>query len=265
MENQNENTQVESAESGITFVKFILKILAGIGAGMAGTLVVLIISLATSSLLEQLTSGVAGTAVSPIVIFVLVLMVFVGSIGANLLGATFTYFVDKAKYSKIYSAIIQIVISNVVLMLLMLPVYFLAIQMNVGNAPYVAALHFLLGAQISNLTLEIMANPRYGLLGVYSTTVAIILSMVLIFAIYGISQNATLLLFIALPIIWSSIGFAGGLVEALYSWFASTWGLDLLSANVSYGSDYYAGADEQDKEEAPKDKDVSGSEFLKKG
>lgn len=251
----------------MTFSKFILKFIAGLGGGLAGMMLVLVIYLATSSFLEPLSRAQEGSTVtSPIFLFILLLMVFLGSLGGNILGALFTYFVDRNKYQKIYSTIIQIIISNVILLFLMVPIYFLSSSIEISTVAYIAALHFILAAQMSNLTLEIAANPQYGLLGVYSTTVAIVFSMIGVFSIYSITNNGTILLFAALPVIWSSIGFAGGLVDAIYGWIVTTWGVDFASSDTRYGRDYSPKLLQKEAEqevEEEENKDVSGSEFLK--
>lgn len=252
----------------MTFTKFIFKIFAGLGGGLAGMMLVLVIYLATSSFLEPLSKAQEGTVVvNPIFLFILLLMVFLGSLGGNILGALFTYFVDRNKYQKIYSTIIQIIISNVILLFLMVPIYFLSAGISAATVAYIAALHFILAAQISNLTLEIAANPHYGLLGVYSTTIAIVFSMIVVFAIYTMTENGTILLFAALPVIWTAIGFASGLVDAIYGWIVKTWGIDFASSNTRYGRDYSPKLLQQEEAaelEHTENKDVSGSDFLKK-
>lgn len=253
----------------MTFVKFVFKILAGLGGGLAGMMLVLVIYLATSSFLDPLSKAQeAAAGVSPIFLFILLLMVFLGSLGGNILGALFTYFVDRDKYQKIYSTIIQIVISNVILLFLLVPIYFFAAGISTSFVAYVAALHFILAAQVSNLTLEIAANPQYGLLGVYSTVIAIVFSMIVLFAIYSLNEeNGTVLLFAALPVIWTAIGFSGGIVDAIYAWIVKTWGIDFASSNTRYGRDYSPKLLQEEaeaEEEQEENKDVSGSDFLKK-
>lgn len=252
----------------ITFAKFLLKILAGLGGGSIGTLIVLAIFLATSSILEGLFKATEGdTVVGPIVIFVLVFTVFLGAAVANILGALFTYFVDRDKYRHIYSTVIKIVISNVVLLFLMVPTYFLSAGISIESVVFVAALHFVISAQTSNLTLEIAANPNYGLLGVYSTSIAIILSMVVVFSVYQFAQQGTVILFIALPVIWGSIGFASSVVDGIYGFITSSWGVDFAATDTGYGKDYSTKIAEQEQvqqQEQIENKDVSGSEFLKK-
>ncbi len=251
----------------MNFVKFLFKILAGLGGGLAGMLLVLVIYLATASFLEPLSRAEESiVGVSPIFLLILLLMVFLGSLGGNILGALFTYFVDRNKYQKIYSTIIQIVISNVILLFLLLPIYFLAAGVSITFVAYVAALHFILSAQMSNLTLEIAANPQYGLLGVYSTVIAIVFSMIVLFAIYRINGNGTILLFASLPVIWSAIGFSSGVVDAVYSWIVKVWGIDFAASNTRYGRDYspkLLQKEAADAELHEENKDVSGSDFLR--
>lgn len=252
----------------MNFVKFVFKIFAGLGGGLAGMMLVLVIYLATSSFLEPLSKAQEGSVgVSPIFLFILLLMVFLGSLGGNILGALFTYFVDRNKYQKIYSTIIQIVISNVILLFLLVPIYFFAAGISTSFVAYVAALHFILAAQVSNLTLEIAANPQYGLLGVYSTVIAIVFSMIVLFAIYSLNENGTVLLFAALPVIWTAIGFSGGMVDAIYGWIVKTWGIDFASSNTRYGRDYspkLLREEAEAEEEKEENKDMSGSDFLKR-
>lgn len=245
----------------VNFLRFIMKLGAGIGGGAAGALILLAVFLLTSSILQPtLQADEAG--VNPMFVFVLMAMMFLASCGANVLGTMFLALTDRERYTKFASALYQIFIVNVVIFGLVAPMYFITANMGIGMTAYAAGLHIVLSAQASALTLEMVSNPKYALLGVYSTLFAILFSAGLGFIIFNATQSITVLLFAIFPIIWISLGFMEGLIGMIYHGIYSMWGVDFLSQEVSYGEDYGKPSKKEEKEE--KKEDQEGADFLRK-
>lgn len=249
----------------ISFPAFVLKLLAGGGGGAVGAVILLVIFMLAGTILEPLTNTEALDAgyVSPIFVFIVMIMVFLATTVSNILSVLLLGLTERGKYGKLSTAIYQVFIVSVVIFLLMVPVYFIAASGGVGLAGYAVALHIIISAMISALILEIVSNYKYSLVGVYGVGFSIVISGGVLFALSGIVQSTAILLFIALPVVWGSIAFTLSIVTMLYGWIARTYDKDFLSTETLYGKDY--GEPEQtEEEEKPKKKDSAGAEFLRK-
>jgi len=130
----------------------------------------------------------------------------------------------------------------------------------------VAALQVVVSAFISALILEIIADYKYALLGVYSTAFSVLVSAGIYFFFYSVSsEQPIILLFLALPVIWGAIGIFSGLLGLVYEKVYRLYGIDFLSSAIKYGDDETYGEEpvEEDEEEE-KPKDDAGAEFLGK-
>ncbi|MBI2634316.1 hypothetical protein HYW82_01430 [Candidatus Peregrinibacteria bacterium] len=243
----------------MSFATFLLRLIAGSVGGVLGSLVILLIFVLASSILDPLTAGTPLDSVSPIFIFILLIMIFLGSTIGNILSSWLLALTERGRYIRISSSIYQIFIINLIIFIILAPVYFLTSSLNLGITAYVVALHIVLSAQVSALILEIVSNPRHALVGVYGTTFSILLSTAALFILSGIVENPRILLFGALPIVWGSIAFVGGIFTILYGWVARTYDRDFLSSRTDYGDDY--GKKEEVK--IKKAKDEVGAEFLR--
>ena len=245
----------------LSFPTFLLKVVAALGGGGVGTLILLLIFLLSSSLLSPLTSPLEGDYISPIFVFLLMVMIFLSSATGNLLSSFLLSLTESGKYKRRASAIYQIFIVNIIVFLLMVPVYFITYSIDVSIIAYAVALHIIVTAQISALILEIIANYRHALVGVYGVTFSILMSAAIMFGLSGTIQSPPILLFAALPVVWGSIAFVQGIVTMVYGWIARVYDKDFLATDTVYGDDY--GKEEQPKKEAPKAKDEKGADFLR--
>ena len=246
----------------LPFTTFVLKLLAGIGGGVVGSLVILAISLVASSILTPFSEGFAETEyISPIFIFIIMMMVFLSSTGSNLLSTFLLAMTENEKYKRTSSAIYQIFIVSIIIFILMVPVYFITASINPAVIAYAMGLHILVTAQVSALILEIVSNYRYALVGVYGVTFSILVSAAVIFGIANFIANPAIILFLSLPIVWGSIAFTQSMVTGIYGWFARTYDKDFLATNTLYGNDY--GKQVEDTDEEPKAKDEKGADFLR--
>lgn len=241
------------------FATFLLRLIAGSVGGVLGSLVILLIFILGASILDPLTSGSGLDDVSPIFVFVVLIMIFLGSTVSNILSAWLMALSEGGKYRRISSSIYQIFIVNLIIFILLAPVYFITAGVNISITAYVIALQIVLSAQVSALILEVVSNSRHALVGVYGTTFAILLSAAGLFLLSGFVESPQILLFTALPVVWGSIAFVGGIFTILYGWIARTYDKDFLATDTNYGEDYGK------KEEAAikKAKDEVGAEFLR--
>jgi hypothetical protein len=257
-----ENTTIkEDSVDGpprISFATFLLKILAGGVGGSGGAVILILIFFLASSVL---TGEVSETGTSPIFTFVLMMMVFLASTIGNILSIWLLSLTESDRYKRVSSAIYQTFILSIIVFLLMVPVYFITAS-TIDLTAFAVGLHIVLSAQASALILEIVSDYKYSLVGLYGITFSILVSTGVLMFLARLTPSPQILLFIALPIVWGSIGFVGSTVSAFYGWLARTYDKDFLCTQTLYGKDYGKEV-EDDVEEAPKADDEAGADFLR--
>lgn len=245
-----------------TFLTLVFKTFSGFAAGVTGTLILLGIFLLGASILQPALTGTLGAEeIHPLFIFVFMAMVFLTSLGSNLVGPLLFSFVQHEKYSRVSSAIYQIFIVNLVMLAIMAPIYLLVFSLGLDLTAYLAGIHVMLSALSSVMILEIVGNVRYSLLGVYSTIFSLLFSTAMIFVFYQFTdRQLVILLFVTLPILWTFFGFISTIVEMFYFWISQLYGLDFLAVSTKFGKDF----GRMEPEDRPLPPDVSGGEFLGK-
>lgn len=262
MDNPQTNEVQQEQEIGpasIGFTTFLLKLLSGCVGGAAGGLLILVVFLFTASFMQaQLTAE----AISPIFIFLLMVMIFLGSTISNLLSVFLVSLTEREKYKRTKTALYQVFIMGVLIFLLMVPVYFITASTNIGLAAYAVALHIILSAQLSANILEIVSDYKYALVGVYGAAFSILVSAGTMFGMYAMIENPTILLFTAIPIVWVSLTVVQSITMMIYGWIARIYDKDFLATQTVYGDDYGKQV-ESEEEKAPRAKDEAGADFLK--
>jgi hypothetical protein len=249
-----------------SFLTLVLKTFAGLGGGIAGMLILLLIFLGASTILQSAFNpealGFEETNKNQLFIFVFMAMIFLTSLGANILGSLFFSFVEHEKYSRTSTAMYQIFFVNLVIFVMLAPVYLLLDSRNLLDMTgFLAGFHVLLSALASVMILEIIGNLRYAVVGVYGVVFALMISTAAMMVVYEFSgRNPTIVLFATLPVMWTMLGFVTVIVEMFYRWIWTLYGTDFLMSKTEFGKDY----GEEEPEEAPPPPDVSGAEFLKK-
>jgi len=267
----NEQVQETTGEAGIeapkmTFLALITRSVAAFAGGIAGTLVLLIIYILTASIVSPvLLPDSEVTEVSPLFVFVLMAMVFASTLVANLVSPLLISFTQKDKYKRITTTLFQVFILNTVIFLIIVPIYFFSSGISYEYMSYAAGLQIAFSVLASALILEIISNYKYALLGVYSVIIAIVTGLAISILFYQLTSNATILLFMALPLLWGGVGFTYGIFIMLYHWMVETWGRDFLSTTQEYSKDY--GVEEEEIETVvdiapPEDKE--GVDFFNK-
>jgi len=251
---------IERDPNDIGFTTLLLKLLASAAGGGVGSLVLLLIFFLASSLLTPLTTP--DSYVSPIFVFVLLIMIFLSSTASNIISTWLLALTERDKYTRISSTIYQVFIVNLIVFLLMAPIYFLTATVDVTIISYAIALHIIMTAQVSAIILEIISNYRYALVGIYGVTCSILVSSGIMLALAAYIDSPQILLFLALPIVWGTIAFMSSIVTMVYGWIAHTYDKDFLSTKTMYGDDY--GREVLPEEEVvPKAKDEAGADFLR--
>jgi MFS family permease len=269
LQQENQSVAFPQEEYGprrLTFVSLVLKTFAGLGGGIAGSIIFLLIFLGASSILQPIL-GTAGFnelrpgEISPLFLVIVLALMLSTTMVSSLVATLFLAYTERERYYRLSTALVQVFIVNLVLFAALVPVYLSTATTNLELTIYAASLQILLSSTASALILELVHDQKYSLLAVYSTVVGVLGAAGLIMLLYHFTANATLLTFTALPIIWSSIGFFQAATTMLYSWIFQTWGSDYLANYTSYGSDY--GIPDQSEEEEEKRPDVDGADFLK--
>ena len=250
----------------MSFFSLVLKTFAGLAGGIAGTLVLLIIFLLTSSILQPVLSPAEAQAqeVSPLFIFVLMAMIFATSVVSSLVAPLLISYTERDRYTRITTALSQIFIINIVIFAFIAPIYLTTSTTRLELTAYAAGLQVILSATAGALIMELIHDYRYSLISVYTTILSVLVATAITFFIYtGLgTASTTILLFVALPIIWTMIGFFQGAMAMFYYWLYTNYGVDFLATSISYGADYGI-PDQSEEEEQPQKEDTEGGNFLK--
>lgn len=261
-----------------TFLSLITRTFAGVGGGILGSIVLLVIYILSVSVVAPVLNPVEiGSAtggempeISPLFIFILMGMVFASTLAANLIAPLLISFTQSGKYKRVTTSLFQIFIVNIVVFIILAPIYLFSQGLGFEFMSYAAGLQIAFSVLASALIFEIIANYKYALLGVYSTIFAVLAAIAVNIMVYTMLGNATILLFIALPLLWGGVGFMFGIVGMIYQWVVRTWGTDYLSTFQDYTKDYgITEAMQEAQEEAeeaaePEPVDSEGVDFLRK-
>jgi len=210
---------------------FIFRVLAGFFGGASGTVVLLGIFLTTKSVLSPLGSEQPITEyVSPIFVFILLVMFFLSSTVANIVSTLLLGWADKSRYKNLKFTVYQVLIVSLLIFVLMAFVYFGTSLLNPTLLPYIIGLHVIISAQVSALILEIASNNKHALIGVYGVTFSLFLSFGILLVLSTLfSGNTAILLFALLPVVWGATALMGGLVTAVYEFLVKTYERDFLA------------------------------------
>lgn len=251
----------------VSFFIMFAKTFLGLCGGMFGSLILLLIFLASSSVLQPVLSpaDATGETINPIFIVILMAMIFITSLISSMATPLLLSFTERLRYPRIMTAIYQIFIINLVIFAFVAPIYLTTSTTSLEFTAYAAGLQIILVATSAALIMEILNDERYPLLAVYTTIIGMLVATSINIFIYQILKSSTVLLFAALPITWASIGFFQGILAMIYYWYYLNWGNDFLASTTTYGLEYAGVAEEEaerEAEELPPD-DKNGGDFLK--
>jgi hypothetical protein len=243
------------------------KTFLGLCGGAFGSLILLIIFLAAASILQPVLSPADATTdqVNPIFIVILMAMIFLTSLLSSMLAPWLLSYTEKLRYPRMVTAVYQIFILNLIIFAFTAPIYLSTSTSSLEFTAYAAGLQILMVCLSSALIMEILNDDKYPLLGVYTSVIGVLVATAVNLFLFQLFQNATVLLFAALPITWASIGFFQATLAMIYYWYYINWGNDFLASATSYGNEYAEVSEEEQQEEIEKalPEDSDGQDFFK--
>lgn len=260
-----ETNQNSVTEAGMTVASFLFRIIATFTGGILGSLVLVLFIVLADAMLAPIIGATEQVSIGPVFVFIVMLMVFLSTLLGNTVAILLTSLTDREKYKRRSTALTQIAVMSVIVVIFMLPVYFISATIDLQLVIFAVALHMILTVLTSALTLEIVSNYKYSLVGLYGVTLSIIISAAALFLFSRIVSSLTILLFIALPVIWGTMGLVSGFTSMVYASLARLYDKDFLSTQTMYGDDYGKEVEEEIEEkfeEIPED--TEGASFLRK-
>lgn len=227
----------------LTFALFSFRLLSGLTGGVAGTLALFLVYFLLVALVPP------SDETQPLSAFIVIVMSFVATLVANTITGVMVTFLDSEKYKRRKTILTQIFIFNLILFFITIPLYLLGIGLNF--LPGIAAIHFLLSAFISALIMEVLAGTEYALIGIYSASLGIFVSLALALLVLTLGVPTQTLLFVAMPAVWFILQISAGFTELIYDNFLRFYGVDALNVNTDLGGDNEKEMeDEEDDEES---------------
>lgn len=194
---------------------FFYRLVSGLMGGLFGTLFIFMIYLFSVFFL--------GNKESPVTSFVLIFMVFLGSLVANLMTGVFLSLADPEKYSRGTSMLWQAFMVNMFLFVVAFPFYILLKDFHL-----VAFIHFLFSAFVSNILFEFFSyQGSYAITGLYGSLFATFIIFVVLTLLQTL-EISSFLLFGILPITWFALCFFTLLVEISYTQLYRSLGVKFL-------------------------------------
>ena len=249
-----------NTEQNVPLSQIILRFFTGFGAGIAGSVVLMLILFAGWSVVGTALSTAAqstnefgvlvgGEATHPLFVYFVLLATFLGVLAANV-AYTFLFTLVDERYKHRSTTITHTFFGNLILMILMLPAYLVASSKSgVEGVQTTVTLHIMLSGIFTFLILEALHWTKRGLVSMY----ALIISLALFSLTSAIfATNTTSAILLAMPFLFGFIGMANSLADATYGWIYRTYGSDVLNTDTRFGSDYTDEAKKYAENYAPK-------------
>lgn len=234
--------------------KVFFKTMMGLLGGIGGTLVIMVVMLLASSVVPNLNDENVG--VTPIFLYIVLVMAFLATLVGNLVPVILFYAVDREKYNKVTTNLVQAFIFNLLIFIFSIPLYLVLQGASVEKLIYIVGIHFLISAFITSIVIEILSSRQYVLVGLYGNTFGVLAALVmnlLLFLVVSATSAKAVFLFLTLPLIWASIGFFQSVIEMLYRWAYDVYGVDFLNLDAQY-------EEQQKSEQGEDEKGAEGQE-----
>ena len=192
------------------------RVFAGLMGGMLGTIFI--------AAIYGISIFLLGNQETPITNFVLIFMIFLGSLIANLSsGALFTL-ADPNKYDNKQSMLWHAFLLNLFLFFVAFPFFILLKDISL-----VAVLQLAFSALASNIVYELFAaRGAYILTGIYGTLFGSFLLLTVLSLLEKDSTITTVLLFSILPVMWVLLTSLTIFVESMYTIIYKNFGIAIL-------------------------------------
>jgi hypothetical protein len=235
-------------------------LVAGISGGV-GSVVFVIMLLLFGDILSNVFSAETAS-LSLIGAFLTLVTVFLATTASNLLATWLINLVSEKKTANLSTVMYQIFGLNLLLFVIMLPIYALIQIESQTMIRFGINFHMTVSLLGSALIYQFYSRPKDGLVSIFSGMFAICLLFLTHLLLSSVNIASELLVFILLPLLWSVLVLSQGFFSAVYQGIASIYDKEFLSLDIKFGEDYgRPSSDESSEEEKNSDKD--GKDFLK--
>lgn len=231
-----------------SFGQALFRLIGGIGAGLSGGMLVGLIMFFSWSIVgdvlvdtislipaeDPIFSDEKTTGTNSLFIGVVLIAVFLGGLLANLVSCLVFSALDT-KYQSTSTVITHTFIGNLAILIILLPIYFIASSlMGTDGVGITALVHIILASLFTFFVLEIFSKSPYILVSLYGAILAIIFFLFFVMILGSFSPSVLSIL--VLPIFLGMIGLGSGLSEVIYEWLKDNYG-DFLDVNRRFGAD----------------------------
>lgn len=233
-------------EQNVPLSQIILRFFTGFGAGIAGSVILMLILFAGWSVVGTALSSTAastnefgvlvgGDSTHPLFVYFVLLATFLGVLAANVT-YTFLFTLVEEKYVHRTTTITHSFFGNLILMILLLPAYIVGgNKAGVEGVQRVVTFHIMLSGIFTFLILESLHWSKRVLVNMYALIIGLALFTLTSAATAANPTTGTLL---AMPFFFGFIGMSNSLATAVYAWIYKTYGSDVLNTDTRFGSDY---------------------------
>jgi len=218
----------------ITLSDIWINALWGMIAGFIGSIIILIIVFATSSIMSipgQFEQSQLSGATSGIFPFVLSFITFIATLITLILTSVLLHMTSPERYKKNTASYAQLWFFGILTYLLMTPVYIYTGLISYDNIMIIFMIHCVVLAFGSSLILELLNNYRYILTWFYGSFIGLFFTSIIIILLFSAFESwyAKLLsMLLMLPLINTSLIFFKWLFEFMYYHYHKITNLDGL-------------------------------------
>lgn len=251
-QSQIQNTDNTFVPTRIRLATVVFRTLSGIVGGTAGSAIMFLLFILAETGSTGLFGNSGDDTFNPMLMFTILAIGFLCTQVSALISTALFALCQRDKYDRLTTILIHVFSLNLLFFILLSPLYitvvaFVPTEILEGSILYLVGLHVFLSTMASTLIMEIVAEYRYAILGVYSVSLAIISSvLIMFFAQEAAAGLATLLML--LPVCWASAGIVVGVVEMIYWWMYDVYGADYLNLATRFGNEL-GGDDTEENEE----------------
>jgi hypothetical protein len=225
-------------EPKIPLSSLIFRTLAGVIGGGFGSVIILLGVLLSSSLVQSIVGETGESTVHPLFIFFVIALAFIALLVADLITVTFLTYLNREKFTRLFSSLVQVFIMNIVIAVFTFPLYLMVSAQNVQNIAFIVGLQVILSVTCSVLTMETLAKSKHLILSLYAIIIAIVTTVIFSLAMGVNVQTSSQMAFLIMPLTWGLFAFWHCSGEMVYQWTYGIYGEDFLSSETSYGEDY---------------------------